>query len=56
MGTLGRKPYLIKWVIVCTDKSNGGSGIRCLSKLNRHSNINGIGILGRKKRDGVIEK
>ena len=31
---LERKPYLIKWAIVCSDKKKGGLGVRSLSTLN----------------------
>ena len=32
---LEKKPYLVKWSIVCSDKRKGNLGVRCLSKLNR---------------------
>ena len=34
-GGLEKKPHLVKWSIVCSDKKRGGLGVRCLSKLNR---------------------
>ena len=34
-GALVRKPHLVKWVVVCLDKSKGVLGVRCLSILNR---------------------
>ena len=34
-GKLEKKPHLVKWSIVCSNKRKGGLGVRCLSKLNR---------------------
>ena len=34
-GALERKIHLIKWPVVCSDKSKGGLGVKCLSTLNR---------------------
>ena len=34
-GALDKKPHLVRWLIVCADKTKGGLGVRCLSKLNR---------------------
>ena len=34
-GALERKPHLVKWVTICSDKRKGGLGVRCLSTLNR---------------------
>ena len=34
-GALERKPHLVKWVNICSDKRKGGLGVRCLSTLNR---------------------
>ena len=34
-GNLDKKPYLVTWVIVCTDKKVGGLGVRGLYKLNK---------------------
>ena len=34
-GALVRKPHLVKWAVVCLDKSKGVLGVRCLSILNR---------------------
>ncbi|KAL6349294.1 hypothetical protein AAG906_033950 [Vitis piasezkii] len=34
-GGLEKKPYLVKWEIVCLDKRKGGLGVRNLSNLNR---------------------
>ena len=30
-----KKPHLVKWAIVCSNKRKGGLGVRCLSKINR---------------------
>ena len=30
-----KRPHLVKWVVVCSDKKKGGLGIRNLSILNR---------------------
>ncbi|RVW63007.1 hypothetical protein CK203_059285 [Vitis vinifera] len=32
---LEKKPYLVKWSTVCSDKKKGGLVVRCLSKLNK---------------------
>ena len=32
---LERKTRLVKWAVVCSDKSKGGLGVKCLSTLNR---------------------
>ena len=34
-GALERKPHLVKWVTICSNKRKGGLGVRCLSTLNR---------------------
>ncbi|RVW46482.1 ADP-ribosylation factor [Vitis vinifera] len=34
-GALEKRPHLVKWAIVCSDKKKGGLGIRNLSILNR---------------------
>ena len=34
-GGLEKKPYLVKWEIVCLDKRKGGLGVRNLSNLNK---------------------
>ena len=34
-GNLEKKPHLVKWVTVCTDKKVGGLGVRGLHKLNK---------------------
>ncbi|RVW80209.1 putative ribonuclease H protein [Vitis vinifera] len=34
-GALERKIHLVKWPVVCSDKSKGGLGVKCLSTLNR---------------------
>ena len=34
-GALEKKPHLINWKVVCTDKGQGGLGVRNLSILNR---------------------
>ena len=34
-GALEKKPLLVKWSIVCSDKMKGGLGVRYLSNLNR---------------------
>ena len=30
-----KKPHLVKWAIVCSNKRKGGLSVRCLSKVNR---------------------
>ena len=34
-GKLEKKPLLVKWSIICSDKRKGGLSVKCLSKLNR---------------------
>ena len=34
-GALERKPHLVRWGLVCLDKSKGGLGVKCLSTLNK---------------------
>ena len=34
-GPLERKPHLLKWAIVCSNKRKGDLDVRCLSMLNR---------------------
>ena len=34
-GNLEKKPHLVKWAMVCTDKKVGGLGVRGLYKLNK---------------------
>ena len=34
-GALERKPHLVWWAIICSDKSKGGLGVRHLASLNR---------------------
>ncbi|RVW44252.1 putative ribonuclease H protein [Vitis vinifera] len=34
-GALERKTHFVKWAVVCSYKSKGGLGVRCLSTLNR---------------------
>ena len=34
-GALERKTHLVKRAIVCSDKSKGGLGVKCISTLNR---------------------
>ena len=34
-GSLGKKLHMVKWVIVCTDKEEGGLGVRGFYNLNR---------------------
>ena len=34
-GPLDGKPHLVKWAVVCSNKSKGGLGVKCLSTLNR---------------------
>ena len=34
-GALEKRPHLVKWVVVCSDKKKGRLGIRNLSILNR---------------------
>ena len=34
-GALERKIHLIKWPVVCSDKSKEGLRVKCLSTLNR---------------------
>ncbi|KAL6335691.1 hypothetical protein AAG906_032883 [Vitis piasezkii] len=41
-GNLGKKPYLVSWTTICTDKK-GGLGIRSLSLLNRALLESGVG-------------
>ena len=30
-----KKMHLVKWLIVCMEKSKGALGIRCISSLNK---------------------
>ena len=34
-GNLEKKPHLVKWATVCTDKKVGGLRVRDLHKLNK---------------------
>ena len=34
-GVLEKKPHLVRWSLVCLEKSNGGLGVKCLSILNK---------------------
>ena len=34
-GNVEKKPHLVKWATVCTDKKVGGLGVRGLHKLNK---------------------
>ena len=34
-GALERKPHLVEWSIVCSDKRKGGLGVRNLALLNK---------------------
>ena len=34
-GALEKKPHLVKWSIVCSNKKKGGLGVRRLSTLNK---------------------
>ena len=34
-GALERKPHLVRWGLVCLDKSKGGLGVKCLPTLNK---------------------
>ena len=34
-GSLEKKPHLVKWVTVCTEKKKGGLGVRKFSRLNK---------------------
>ena len=34
-GALEKKPHLVRWSLVCLEKSNGGLGVKCLSILNK---------------------
>ena len=34
-GSLEKKPHLVNWVTVCTEKKKGGLGLRSFSKLNK---------------------
>ena len=34
-GSLEKKPHLVKWAIVCTEKKKGGLGVRNFSRLNK---------------------
>ena len=34
-GALEQKPHLVRWPIVCVDKSKGGLGIKSLGSFNR---------------------
>ena len=44
-GALEKRPYLVKWAVVCSHKKKGGLGIRNLSILNRPFCANGVGAL-----------
>lgn len=32
-GSLDKRPHLVKWSVVCTDKKEGGFGVRYFYKL-----------------------
>ena len=34
-GALEKKPHLVRWSLVCLEKSNWGLGVKCLSILNK---------------------
>ena len=34
-GGLEKKPHLVKWEVVCSDRRKGGLGVRSISNLNR---------------------
>ena len=34
-GALEKKPHLVRWSLVCLEKSNGGLGVKCPSILNK---------------------
>ena len=34
-GSLEQKPHLVRWPIVCDDKSKGGLGVKSLGLLNK---------------------
>ena len=50
-GALERKPHLVRWSIVCLDKSKGGLEVKSLALLStRLSLANGRGVLQMKER------
>ena len=50
-GALERKPHLVRWSIVCLDKSKGGLEVKSLALLStRLSLANGRGVLQTKER------
>ena len=34
-GSLEKKPHLVKWTTICTEKKKGGLGLRNFSRLNK---------------------
>ena len=34
-GAFEKKPHLVRWSLVCLEKSNGGLGVKCPSILNK---------------------
>ena len=53
-GALEQKPHLVRWPIVCEDKSKGGLGVKSLGPFNRGSPWQ-VGLALCKRKKGTLE-